>query len=903
MVRGRTITYHGGTDRKPSAASYIFISLISDSDTTSVMSNSNGSFTFKNIRPGKKRLIASSVGYKTTLMTIEVLPGDNALMVEVRPDYQSLGPAVVTAEVAPIEMRGDTLVFQPAAVRTMEGDSALEILRQMPGVKIKNGDVYVNGQKVKRAYVNGVMLFGDNPMAPLNTLMASEVTQIHSYEEASVDMRLKGEKHGRKDRVIDIRTKEAFLSAWDAFAQGAGGVDSKPREDGKLQGRYFAGANANFFSERFLLNLNAYSNNIGVETNHYMAPELRIGSLGDYHLQHYFKSGIQRYWGDRLLGSNFKIDYSYQGDQTSSLSRSSKTYNSYYDSPERVVSDTLSNNGASGEHKIMTSLTVNNNTLKSLLLVADLSFDNAENDLTSIQWSRVKDGDSYHLAESRKGTSLSWSGNSFIKWTDPTANKVIPCVELSMTKAPSQGDDWVVDTLSSSLNRRYLNVSRGNDNYSIRANPYATIKLKNTDKESSSLSLGYSVFFTHQHNTQVGLDFYDASGPLAAPATNSVNTFDFSRDYCSHGPTFSYNASTKSCQFKSWLSFGIATLLDIERIPVNNSDKKLFCLPIAQIDFKWQNLFFSYKLDSAIPAAEQIRNRLNDDNPLYLVAGNPSLKPPQTHLASISYNYPLPKRSANIQFEAQIGVRSNAIVSRVSYFTTPTLLTDYNYTAIQGSSLCTYVNSPGSWNASTSIEYSSYSKRLRSPVYVSACAQYQQTPVFRGDNLLLMKDFFPRMGFRLTPTLGKSLRLNLNGSFGYQGSWNNTGQVLAKLFTSSGNLSLNWNAPKVYFAKGSYNINLHVPLCGNFSNFTTQYFAISGGIRLLKNRLRISVSANDILSAGAVYSIKTANDYMLESWRPTYGRYYLLTICYRINTRTTATRFNGQLGDGNVFRL
>lgn len=902
-VRGRTITYHDINSRKPSAASYVFISLISGSDTTSVMSNGNGSFTFSNILPGKKRLIASSIGYKTTLMTIEVLPGDNALMVEVRPDYKRLGPSIVTAEVAPIEMRGDTLIFQPAAVRTLEGDSALEILRQMPGVKIKNGSIYVNGQKVKRAYVNGVMLFGDNPMAPFNTLMASEVTQIHSYEEASVDMRLRGDKQGKKDRVIDIRTKEAFISAWDAFAQGAGGADSAPREDGKPQGRYFAGVNANFFSERFLLNLNTYSNNIGVATNHYMAPELRVGSLGDYRLQHYLKTGIQRYWGDRLLGSNFKIDYSYQGDNTRSFSRSSKNYNASYGSPERIVSDTLSSNEISGEHKIHTSLTVNNNTLKSLLLIANLSFNDTESDRTSIQWSRIKDGDSYHLVESRTGTSLSWSGYSFIKWTDPSAVKVIPSVDLTLTKAPSRGEDWTVDTLASSLNRRYLNITRGDDNYSVKANPHATIRLKNTDKLSSSITLGYSVSFTSQHNTQVGLDYYDAFGPLATPSTNSINTFDFSRDYFSHGPTVSYESSTKSLHFISYLNVGIATLRDMELIPVNSTDRNHFFLPQAQVLLTHNKLSLTYMLDSGIPAAEQIRNRLNDDNPLYLVAGNPSLKPPHTHSAILSYNIPFPKKSSNIQFEVKFAAKSNAVVSKVSYFTAPTILADYNYTAIQGSSLCTFVNSPGSWNASVSAEYSRYSKRLRSPVYVSSSVQYQQTPVFRGDNLLLMRDFSPVIGFRLTPTLGKSLRLNLNGSFGYQESRNSTGQLLTSLLASSGNLSLNWNAPKTYFAKGHYKINLHAPISGNYSFFATQYFALSAGVRLLKNRLRISVSANDIFSAGSTYSIKTADDYVIESWKPSYGRYYLLTICYRINSRTSATRFNGQLGDGSVFRL
>ena len=290
------------------------------------MTKEDGSFEFKNIIPGKKRMLASALNFKTTMMDLDILPGDNAFMVEVVPDYKDLAAAYVSAEVSPIEIRGDTLVYQPAAVNTMAGESALEILRQMPGVEIKDNAIYINGQRVKRAYVNGTMLFGDNPMAPLNTLMADEVTQIKSFEEASVETRLKGDTHGEKDRVIDIRTKEEFISAYDAYVQGAGGVDSAPREDGKPQLRYFAGANANFFSERFLFFLNTYSNNLGLNSNRFRVAEMPKGSLSDYHIQSDISTGIQKYWGDRLLGSNIRFDYSYKDDRRNSFSRSLKTY-------------------------------------------------------------------------------------------------------------------------------------------------------------------------------------------------------------------------------------------------------------------------------------------------------------------------------------------------------------------------------------------------------------------------------------------------------------------------------------------------------------------------------------------------------------------------------------------------
>ena len=200
-INGKTV-YPLRDEPKPLVAPDVFLRLIDGKDTISTQAGRDGTFQFKGVVPGRKHILATGISWLPTLIEIDICPGNNAVMVEMVPDVKNLAIAHIIADLAPVLQRGDTLIYAAAAVKTMEGENAIEILRQMPGVEIKGNEVYINGQKVERAYVNGLLLFGNDPMAPLNSIMAEDVRQIATYEEASVESRLRGDKNPEKERVI-----------------------------------------------------------------------------------------------------------------------------------------------------------------------------------------------------------------------------------------------------------------------------------------------------------------------------------------------------------------------------------------------------------------------------------------------------------------------------------------------------------------------------------------------------------------------------------------------------------------------------------------------------------------------------------------------------------------------------
>ena len=899
-ITGRVFTKHESRlDPMPNA----FVSLISGKDTIRTQGAIDGSFAFKDIVPGKKTILATHLACRPTLMEVDVLPGDNAFMVQMVDDLRNISPAFMSAQVVPFLQRGDTIIFNAAAIKTMEGENALEILRDMPGVEVKDNAIFINGQQVKRAYVNGLLLFGNEPMAPLNSILAEDVRQIKTYEEQSVESRLRGEKQGEQERVIDIITKEPLVSAWDAFAQAAGGIDETPKEDGSAQGRHFAGANANFFSERFLTWVNAYSNNLGLTNNRLNILD-HVSSQQQYQLNSYASAGVQRYWGDRLLGSNFGFDYSYESDSHRQFKRSLLCWPGYEGSEARALSDTSQTNSLDGTHRIGMSLTINNPEIKQLMIQSNWSFSNSRSNTLRRQWNRIASGGESAIIEDIGSRGRQNSGHVVLFWRDASSNpRITPSLTARLTLNPGRGSSWTLDTSASSLSRRYISADAGSNNLTAHVGAGVNIKLSNTEKQSSSLDLSYSLNYENSRRAQLAFDLWDADGPLAKSDTNTVNTFRFTRNYVSHGPRIAYLYGSKSFSLMTMVGLEAATQRDDEYFPAHIPDKHGFFLPLAVFKASVKGVQIQYDMISSIPATEQYRDRLCDDNPLLLTAGNPDLKSSINHRFMASYSFPLPKLASQLSFNISGDIISNAVVNRRYYYPEGACLEHFNYTALPGATMSTYVNSNGTWDISGFSQLDTRIQRLGLTLMLNLGGFYSQRPYFQEDEKMFSRDLTPRIrvSARLRPT--KDLSGNLSLNLAYLQSKNSSGEMLTQAVNGSASASLTYNMGKYLFISPKYIISHHTFLYGSLPDITHHNLSAGIGARFLKGRMKITLSGNDLLNSGASYSIATKDDHTVQTWSPTYGRFYLLTISLRLNKLQPKTQFQGETSKGDVFRI
>ena len=228
-------------------------------DTLYTVTGIDGVFAFRNIRPQKVYLKVFCVGRKTIEGYYELEAGRNAFFFTMEDAPQQIEESKVTAEVPLMKQIADTTIYNAAAVRTMDGESLRAILEQFPGFKVSKNKITVDGEEIKRTYINGVLVFGDNPLTAVGALKADEVSQVRVYDEQNAVDKRRGLKHSKKDRVLDVVTKEPLLQLAEAGVLGEGGAD----ETGQL--RYSGVAGVAYYSEKLLLSGYGYTGNTSTD--------------------------------------------------------------------------------------------------------------------------------------------------------------------------------------------------------------------------------------------------------------------------------------------------------------------------------------------------------------------------------------------------------------------------------------------------------------------------------------------------------------------------------------------------------------------------------------------------------------------------------------------------------------
>jgi len=168
------------------------------------VTNTDGAFSIKVPRNGSFNLRITFVGFKTYTKAVTI-DGKNVAVgtVQLEPDAIMLKGTVVTAHLAKVQSKGDTLIFNADAYRVPEGSVVEELVKRMPGADIdENGNITINGKQVSKIKVDGKD-FGDANTA-LKNLPTSIIEKVRAYDEKSDLARITGIDDGNEQTVLDF---------------------------------------------------------------------------------------------------------------------------------------------------------------------------------------------------------------------------------------------------------------------------------------------------------------------------------------------------------------------------------------------------------------------------------------------------------------------------------------------------------------------------------------------------------------------------------------------------------------------------------------------------------------------------------------------------------------------------
>jgi len=850
------------------------LQLVISGDTFYAIADS-GRFVFDKIPTGKGILTVSHLNFNTQTLAVDVTE-KTAVDIFLTEKKHTLNEVVIKGEIPLITTSGDTIRYNAAAVKLMEGDLALDILKQVPGVDVSESGITVYGKKIARTYVNKRVIFGPDQMSALNNMPASEVQSIDTYEEyadADSTVRRAGDE---KIRVLNIRTKNPIISAMTGHVLASYGHDF----DSEGRNRYGIGATGNFFSEQFLLSANAFSNNINRRSNRFADIISNSSSGSGYSKINYLDLGIEKIWGPDYFSNAVSIKAGYTYEQSYNQTGNLMQY-LYLPTPQynsREYADTAKSESANTSHNAIYGLRIVKPAIGTIELNGSFQkFDNSNNaerrDRSSLDGNEVAANTSQQNSQQN-----SYNLKQSLSYSSPLRKNLTYSVNATYGHSNSDGQGFRIDSLASTGLSKV--VESGPIGISTTLGLGGTLTYNLSQIKRDNIYIGYNFSSDHSRSKRFTTD-------MATLLTDSINTYDYTTDNNIHSVNLGLHFSLwGKVDISSSLSFQSASINRDENFPEeqNYGRRQNALLPALHLTFSKDfpnNMFeIDYKTNAQLPSLEQWRNYLDNSNPYLLRAGNPNLKQSYTHNIRLTKTWENKQNKKPVTVSLNYVTIHNLIAQKTQYFAQDTPLPGWNnYIANAQSTLTTYENLNGMIRSNINVTYMQLVEPIKSLVTIAPSFEYEAIPSYIQNELNNTKNYTPSLSLKLNSYFSKFFRFGISSNNSFVYSDNTIGQN-NKALNLSGTLSVESRFLKYGVFRTSYGIQRYRQLSGSFSNTNHVLNAVLG-VRLLKGNLELSLAGYDMLNASTRFNTSVQNDYILNTWSDSPGRYFTINIGYK----------------------
>lgn len=859
------------------------------------------------------------VGYKDLSKTVILKPGPNPIIANLQPEKEQLKEAVIKETVAPLSIKGDTLLFNPNSVKVNRGDMAIDILEQMPGVEVTENGVTILNEQLANVYIDGALLFGQAPMRALKQLPAEEVVNMKSYQEyANKDPYHKTRMTESKERVLDIETRSKAKRVWNLESRAALGFDTDSVYH-KL--RYAVGAELGMNSESLQAGGSFMVNNISDPSLRMRANSFRRANGNSADVRSIAASAsVTRRWMSKEA-KNFELgslhaDYSYSNDATLNDSRTVTIYfpNEKYNSRETHSSSFSSNEEGTHEASLNANKSLRDGSVR---FTVGGTLRNTQN---------ISRSSNYNYQD-----ELAPQGTSSGTVTDTRARSVNAAINvgkgfadkfwlgMSALGSISNSDAFKVknDTTTSTITYQVLNIDTDKMNRKFAISP----SFKYDISDIMSLRLAYNLSKVHNVTQQIAMDMADPLNPVQDMVNSQMLTHDDLTNSVNAG--FDAFLAAINANFRVNLKYVWDLVGKEESIPVEDEYRHSFnhFAPSVSLtnDSMLNNWSISYAHGANTPALEQIRPRINNSNLYSVSSGNPNLKQNRVHQFSFKYSTILGKGRAmarevdsgdfrnatnsfmgsrgRMQFrssdsdmrlntfsiEGGFNLNKDVIASKRVYYEKETYLPEYDYTMPAQSTFTSYENVTNGYNANFTVKDAASLKFLKSTLTSQVSFNWDDTPSFLDGVLIRTDNFRPTLGLNFSTGHSRNFRINIGTSASYVHSSNTAGS------------SKNYFTERIHVGTEVRNIFKHAFIGGNYNKLFTQgldYGQTNDNILNMNmgamfgrhNQYILTLTGSDIFNRNTGFSSTMQQDYIRNSWRHNFGRYVLLSFNYRFNS-------------------
>ncbi len=237
--------------------SYVSVYLVPVKDTiitNFAITDSTGSALMRDVAVGGYKVNAELIGYKPYCKEIYFRNWREDLgTIKLQEDIEWLNAAKIVAAGNPVEVKGDTIVFNAAMFKVGENSMLEDMLKKMPGFEVSSdGKVKLNGESIEKITVGGRTFFFDDPSVAVKNLPAKIVDKVKVIDQEGRDARITGIE-GERKKVMDLDLKEEYKKGFFgniALNAGTSIVPDDPDGKALVEGRDLL-FNGNLLASRY----------------------------------------------------------------------------------------------------------------------------------------------------------------------------------------------------------------------------------------------------------------------------------------------------------------------------------------------------------------------------------------------------------------------------------------------------------------------------------------------------------------------------------------------------------------------------------------------------------------------------------------------------------------------------
>lgn len=816
-------------------------------------------------------LTVSFMGYKPFSKRYEAKDFVGNIDVNLAEDERQIAAVEVRGDRVAMIIRGDTTVYDAAAFKTLPGDRLGELLKQLPGIEVRDGSIFANGAEIKRVYVDGQTFFGDDTKAALRDLTTADIKDVKVYDEDNPVAKRIGDTRAPKDKVMDVTTKSKPKIIKNIMLAASGGVSTQTDYNGKHMARH---------DERAVVSLNTPQNSMSLMAYNgsNAARRLGIDVLSIYTPPTPFRytevqAGYDYRRGDSLK-YNVNVGFISGQEETEQLSLTDYFPTEVYEIRRmESQSNALTKNNtyelggmfthARGRHMLQTRIKGSYGTQSNS--GTNCMTDRTDENLIS-QLRRTR--------SDRDSKKLEWA----FDYNQGMKNGAFLNALLDLNYSKNYNDGWEIDTLGTTSFRTNL---RNHGDGSVW-NVQGQFGFSKDISKVSTIRLNYEFDYRNERSKQRSVDFLN--DPLGV--LDLLNTYDYTVNASHNTLTFNYTfRPNRKVRLDAGIGGNATVANRDERLPDDVYTPRTFWSVIPRLDFSYNftpQKSLSLRAQSRVDdiSLEQLRGVIDTRNPLLLRVGNPDLKQPLKTDFSLVYNQQIAERSFNWAARFDGSHTLHYIADKTTYFTEETPLPEYDYTAQRGATLSTFDNAGGYLNLNASLSMSKQFKAVRTTIRSKLEYGYSQVPFFLNGvarttdqhYMGLMLHLIGGFSSHVTPEIRCTARI---GEFA-SGPYGKSRYLDAQI-----NGSLRSRFAEKYEAKAIVFYSLYRNDVSKQAARDAVYCNVEIGRKFgAKNRLGMLTGVVDIFNQGENRRTQVVNDYISTSQTSLLGRYWFLEVSY-----------------------